>query len=98
MESSPIEAADSTLAQSPFGAALDLIHKGGGAKPTVSNVSSALRALGFSDAYERTLRYGVASCAASIEYAAAQRGGYAVRYPGRFVRWLLDNHDRLTEW
>src|SRR5437016_11172219 len=98
MESSPIQAADSTVAQTPFGAALDLIHKGGGAKPTVSNVSSALRALGFSDAHDVTIRFGVVDCVAAIEYAAAQRGRYAARYPGRFVRWLLDNYRRLTEW
>jgi len=76
-----------------------LIHKGWSrGKPNVDDVSSALRALGFRNASEIVIRYGVVDCAAAMAYVSAQKGRYAARNPGGLVRWVLKNKDSLAGW
>ena len=87
-----------TAAVSAAASAACLIHTGGGGKPNVEDVSSALRALGFRNPRDTASRHGVADCSAAILYVAAQRGPYAARNPGGLVRWLLANKDGLSGW
>lgn len=89
-------AAASTIAQ--IGPVYLIHNRGVEGKPSVEDVSSALRALGFHKAHETVIRHGVVDCATAIAYVAAQRGRYAARNPGALVRWLLDHKDSLTGW
>jgi hypothetical protein len=76
-----------------------LIHRGRGEViRSVLDVSGALSAWGFKNAYDVAIRHGVVDCAAAIEYVAAQRGRYAARNPGGLVRWLLRNAYNLQGW
>lgn len=67
-------------------------------KPTVKQCTDALAAVGFKDARQVAVTYGVADCVAVLAYVSVQRGGYAAKSPGALARWILRHRHQLTGW